>query len=243
LLIVVVTLGVSYAAESPLYFAKEEVSHTHAFDEWASPFAGGYGAGWEAVRGSLVKKVGILEPVALGGILLLLLLGAGLAAFDRRGRVETWLTSAPPPSNRPKSLWNRDVPGPVLGLAALGGLVVFSVVALFIYYPAPGEAFTEIAAVHADAFVAVNTGKKDEAIRQIQRLDDLSRKLQVGVFIRTGKMDAAAGLATEDLRERLEELRDALLANSLAVAKAMLPQVEKAYRRCRSSYQSDARNE
>ena len=62
LLITLVTLGLGYAAESPLYFAKEEVSHTHAFDEWASPFAGGYGVGWEAVRESLVKKVSILEP-------------------------------------------------------------------------------------------------------------------------------------------------------------------------------------
>ena len=97
--------------------------------------------------------------------------------------------------------------------------------------------------VHADAFVAVNTGKREEAIRQIQRFDDLTRKLQVGVFIRTGKMDAEAAQATEDLRERLEELGDALLANNLAEAKEMLPKVEKAYRRCRSSYQTDARNE
>jgi hypothetical protein len=58
-----------------------------------------------------------------------------------------------------------------------------------------------------------------------------------------GKMDVEAGQATEDLRERLEELRDALLANNLAEAKAMLPQVEKAYQRCRSSYQIDARGE
>lgn len=243
LLITVVTLGLGYAAESPLYFAKEEVSHTHAFDEWASPFPSGMDGSGTAVRESLVEKVGVLEPVALGGILLLVLLGAGLAVFDRRGRLETWLTSAPPPSNRPKSLWNRDVPGPVLGLAALAGLVVFSVVALYIYYPAPEEAFTEIAAVHADAFVAVNTGRKEEAIRQIQRFDDLTRKLQVGVFIRRGKMDAEAGQATEDLRERLEELRDALLANNLAEAKEMLPKVEKAFRHCRTSYQTDARNE
>ena len=55
--------------------------------------------------------------------------------------------------------------------------------------------------------------------------------------------DAEAAQATEDLRERLEELRDALLANNLAEAKEMLPKVEKAYRRCRSSYQTDAQNE
>jgi uncharacterized protein len=63
------------------------------------------------------------------------------------------------------------------------------------------------------------------------------------VFIRAGRMNPEATQATEDLRERLEELRDALLANNLAEAKEMLPKVEKAYRRCRSLYQTDARNE
>jgi hypothetical protein len=69
------------------------------------------------------------------------------------------------------------LPGPVLGLEALVGLIVFSFVALYIYYPAPKEAFTEITADHPNAFVAVNAGKKEEAIRQIQRFDDLTRKL------------------------------------------------------------------
>lgn len=61
-------------------------------------------------------------------------------------------------------------------------------------------------------------------------------KLQVGVFIRTGTMNEAAGKATEDLRERLEDLRDALLANEPAKAKQLLPAVEDAYRKCRDCY-------
>ena len=137
-------------------------------------------------------------------------------------------------SNRPVSIWNRDVPGPVLGLTALLGLVVFSVVALYIYYPAPKEAFDEIIRVRTEAVVAVNTGHKEEAIRQIQQWDLLTRKLQVGVFIRTARMDAEVTKVTEDLGERLEDLRDALLADNLAEAKRMLPKVEEAYRKCRA---------
>ncbi|MFO0823979.1 MAG: permease [Gemmataceae bacterium] len=236
LLITAVTLGFAYASESPLYFAKEEAGHTHAFDEWASPFPSNMEVEESAVRERLAKKLGVLETVALGGIALLVMLGAGLTAFDKRARVEDWLTTAPPASDGLKPLWNRDLPGPILGLAALAGLVVFSVVALYIYYPAPEEAFTEIAAIHADAFVAVNTGKTEEAIRQIHRFDLLTRKLQVGAFIRTGKMDQEAGAATEDLRERLEELRDALLASDTAGAKAMLPKVSAAYRKCQNAF-------
>ena len=82
----------------------------------------------------------------------------------------------------------------------------------------------------------MRAGHKEEAIRQIQNWDLLTRKLQVGVFIRTGKMDAEAGKATEDLRERLEDLRDALLADDVVKAKELIGPVEQAYRKCRDSY-------
>jgi hypothetical protein len=124
----------------------------------------------------------------------------------------------------------------VLGVVALLGLVVFSLVALYIYYPDPKQAFSEIIRVRTEASVAVRTGKKEEAIRRIQQWDLLTRKLQVGVFIRTGSMDPEAGKITEDLRERLEDLRDALLADDLAKAKELLPIVEKAYVKCRDCF-------
>jgi uncharacterized membrane protein YraQ (UPF0718 family) len=242
-LICAVTLVLAYAAEQPLYFAHEEASHTHAFDEWTSPFSPGSTVDWQVVRDKLLQKVQVLEPVALGGLALLMLLGLVVHKFDQRQQVEAFLVKQPPPSDRPVAVWKRNVPGPVLGLLALLGLVVFSVVALYVYYPAPKEAFEEIVRVRADASAAVRSGHKEEAIREIQQWDLLTRKVQVGVFIRTGRMDPEVTRATEDLRERLEELRDALLANNLAEAKEMLPQVEKAYRRCRSSYQTDARSE
>src|SRR6202030_2563915 len=37
-IVTAVTLALAYAIEQPLYFAHEEASHTHAFDEWTSPF-------------------------------------------------------------------------------------------------------------------------------------------------------------------------------------------------------------
>jgi hypothetical protein len=236
-LVCAATLVLAYAAERPLYFAHEEVSHTHAFDEWTSPFASGSEADSQVVRDKLLQKVEVLEPVALGGLALLVLAGLLVRKFDRRGRLESWLTKAPPVANRPASVWDRNVPGPVLGLVALLGLVVFSVVALYVYYPSPKEAVAEIVRVRADALIAVNTGHREEAIRQIQQWDLLTRKLQVGALIRTGRRDAEATQVTEDLRERLEELRDALLAGELTEARGMVPRVEEAYRRCRAAYE------
>ena len=236
LMICVLVLGVGYLMEQPLYFAKEEAVHTHAFDDWTSPFPYGSNVSYEVVLGKLMQKVEVLEPVALGGLLFLFILGTSLSCFDRAGQVEKWLTTHPPVSEAPVGVLNRGVPGPVLGIVALLGLVVFSLVALYIYYPDTKQAFSEIIRVRTDVSVAVRTGKKDEAIRRIQQWDLLTRKLQVGVFIRTGSMDPEVGKITEDLRERLEDLRDALLADDLTKAKELLPIVEKAYGKFRACF-------
>jgi hypothetical protein len=230
------TLAAAYAMEYPLYFAHEEEAHTHAFDDWTSPFPAGASGDWPTVGTKVAQRVEILEPFGLGGLAVLLLLGAVLRLADPAGRFDAWLRAARPPSGRPPSVWNRDVPGPVLGLAALAGLVVFSVVALYIYYPAPAAALDEMTRVRTDALVAVNSGKAEEATRQLQQWDLLIRKLQVGAFLRTGRLDPGAAAKAEDLRERLEEVRDALLAGDRDGAKARVPAAEAAYRECRGAY-------
>jgi uncharacterized protein len=238
-MIAAVTLALGYAAERPLFFAHEVVSHTHAFDEWTNPFPSASAVDGHEVRDKLLQKVQILEPVALGGLTCLVLLGLLLRGFDRPGRLEAWLTKTPPVSKGPVSIWNRPVPGPILGLCGLAGLIVFSVVALYFYYPAPNDAFEEMVRTRAEAEVAVKSGHKEEAIRQIQHWDLLTRKLQVGAFIRTWHMDPEATKVTVELRERLEELRDALLANDLTQAKGLLSKVEVAYRDCRAAYKTE----
>jgi uncharacterized membrane protein YraQ (UPF0718 family) len=230
------TLAVGYGVEQPLYFAQEDASHTHAFDDWSSPFSAGGTATLAAVGDRLLTKIQILEPLALGGLALLMLLGLLARPLDRRGALEAWLVAAPTAAERPVPVWNRSVPGPVLGLSALGGLVVFSVAALYLYYPAPKEAFAEILRVRAEAGVAVNMGQKEEAIRQLEHWDLLTRKLQVGVIIRTGRLDPEHAKTAEDVRERLEDVRDALLASKLQEAKDLLKDVEAAHRKCRSVY-------
>jgi hypothetical protein len=238
LVMIVLVVGVAYAMESPLYFAKEEASHTHAFDDWTSPFVQGAGANAEGARGKVMQKIDVLEPVALGALALLVLVGVALRVSDPKANLDAWLAKAPPEaaSEKPNSIWNRSVPGPVLGVVALLVLVVCSVAALFVYYPDKSQCFDDIARVRAEAVLAVRLGKKEEAIRQLQQWDLLTRKLQVGVFLRTGRIDPQVSQATEDLRERLEETRDALLANDVEGAKALLPKVEEAYANCRNAY-------
>jgi len=233
--VVGMTLAAGYAMEYPLYFPHEESSHTHAFDEWASPFTSGMEGDPETVWKKLGEKIDILAPVSLGSLVLLWLVGFSLRAFDRGEQVERWFTTAPP-ADTVKSMWNMHVPAPVLGLVVLGGLVAFSIAALYIYYPDPNQAFTEITQVKTEALTDVRTGKKEGAIRHIAHWDLLTRKVQVGVFIRTGRMDEVGGDLTEDLRERLEEMRDALLADQPDAARKMIPIVEAAHRKCRDHF-------
>src|SRR5262245_59796022 len=136
-----------YAAESPLCFAHKEASHTHTFDDRTTPFHSDPEADREAVKGKLLHKVEILDPVPLRGLALLIVLGGLVPVFDRGGRLDARLVTAQPTSDRTKAVWNRDVPGPVLGVFALAGLVVFSVVARYIYDPPPEKGFDEIVQV------------------------------------------------------------------------------------------------
>ena len=84
-LIAAATLVLAYALNEPLYFAQEEVSHTHAFDEWTSPFSSGSAPDWRFVRDKLLEKVEVLEPVALSGLAFLVLVGLLVQKFDRTG--------------------------------------------------------------------------------------------------------------------------------------------------------------
>lgn len=234
-LITGVTLALGYAAEGPLYFAHEVASHTHAFDEWTSPFVGS-AASWQLVSDKVAQKIGILEIPSLAGLALLILVGVLTRLFDSRGQLENWLTKPPAFGDGPVPPWNRGVPGPVLGLVTLGGLIAFSIVALYVYYPAPEQVFTEMKDAKVGATYAVKLRNKEEAIRQIEHWDLLTRKLQVGVFIRTGHLDSEKAKLAEDLRESLEDLRDLLLANQTSEAIGKLPAIAAAYAQCRDAF-------
>jgi hypothetical protein len=232
------TLALAHAAERTLYFAGEEVCHTHAFDDWTNPFIPGMTVDWPMVGEKLLAKVEVLEPASLAILAVLVLTGLLLGKLDPRRQLEAFLTRPAPPSDGPAPIWNRSVPGVVLGLIALLGLVSFSVVGLYVYYPTPQEALTEITDARVLGLLGVRSGNKEEALHQIQRWDLLTRKLQVGVFIRTGVIDPEQTKVSDDLRECLEELRDAMLADDIKPAKNLLPKVDASYRQFRAVFES-----
>lgn len=236
-LVVAVTLMLAWGMEYPLYFSVQELDHTHAFDDFCCPFQSGMAVDWTVVRNHLSQRLLPHELASLLGLAGLMVLGGVLRALDARGlAVEQLLLRPEPVVAKDLPFWNRPIPAPVLGGIALLGLLAFGVLGCYIYYPAPNEVFEEISGVRALALAGVNSGHKEEAIRGLERWDNLSRKLQVGDFLRTGRMDAAAQEVTEALRGHLEELRDALLADDLQTARRLVPSVEAAHKKCRQAY-------
>jgi uncharacterized protein len=238
-LLTLVVIGFAYAAEPTLYFAKEEVDHTHALDDLSAPFPTGTSVTIDAVAGKLGQKLGGLESASLAVLALLMLLGGADWLVHRRWDVDAWLVRRPPSSDKPKPFWDRPIPGPVLAIVALLGLVAFSVIAAYVYYPDPEQVFRDMAEVRVEAITAVRFGHKEEAIRRLEQWDLLTRKLQVGDYIRGWQLDKAKADKADDLREELEKVRDDLLAGRLQEAKEKVRAsgpVDLAYFECQEAF-------
>jgi uncharacterized protein len=214
---------------------KAVIDHTHAFDDYSSPFYSGT-ANPEAAGRKILEKLTPLERPAVYALVATIILGAALRRIDRDGRLERWLTASPQATTAGRPKWDVQVPGFVLGLLSLLGLVAFSVVGAFIYYPDRQQCLDDMASVHAEAFVAINTGSAEEAIRQLERWELITRKLQVGEYIRRFELTPEQAQTPDALREAMEEVRDQLLAGQLAEAKVGLRTIEKHYKACKEAY-------
>jgi len=243
----VAAILLGYAAEHTLYRTGiTETEHTHAFDDMSAPFTAGMTVTGDMVWTKLNDKLGTLELVALGSLALFIVIGWVDRLICSRWDVDAFLFRRPPISDKIQPWWNRDVPGFALGVIILIGLIVFSVVGAYMYYPERGQVFSSMQFIYAELFGA--TGRdlnKEEAIRRIEEWDLLARKLQVGVYIRDFGLLPEQEKAAENLRERLEEMRDLLRDRSEQAdekakeAQAMVRSngsVKKAYEECKSQF-------
>jgi hypothetical protein len=124
--------------------------------------------------------------------------------------VERWLTARDPKTGTARPKWDVTIPGPVLGGLAIVGLIAFSVIGAFVYYPDRDQCLKDMVVLRTEAQVAVMTGQTADATRAIEEWDLVSRKLEVGVFLRTWRLAGEQSAAGEELREALEEVRDAV---------------------------------
>lgn len=171
--------------------------------------------------GKLAEKFGPLEQPAVYCFAGMLLAGLALKFIDRQGSVEKWLTRQPNTATTaaPQRKCDIILPGWLLGVVALLGLVVFSVLGAYIYYPDRATCHDQMFAIYAEASVAVRTDKPDEAIRHLEQWDQVVRKLEVGTYLRQFHVSGEQAATAADLREAIEEVRDELIAGNPACAK------------------------
>lgn len=241
-LILILILCLGYLAEPTLYpEGKRQEDHTHAFDDYTCPFSPGPPSGMaERVGKKLHEQFGPLERYSVITLAFLAVTSVLVRARDREGRLEAWLTS-PMPGQR--SSWlHAKVPGPVLGMCVLFGLIVFSVAGAYVYFPPTEQSLTELSQLRTEVIIGIRLGKTREAIRDLERMDDVTRRLEVGAIIRRFRYDPEAALVSEQLRQSIEELRDHLLSGELDAARGRLSAFDQRYAACRDHFRVESTN-
>jgi uncharacterized membrane protein YraQ (UPF0718 family) len=236
-LLLIVVLGLAYTIEAPLYPGEiEPPGHTHAFDIYCRPFDHAASDLPATVRSKLTEALHPFERVSLTVLASLAVVGLLLRALDRRWRIEDWLESPPEPSEGAPAWHNVNVAPRVLGLFALAGLVAFSVVGCFAYYPDPKVTFAEMSILRAEVLSAAYSGNQKHALHFIPVWDDWTRRLQVGSFLREGPLSPYRRMKAKLFRDRLEFLKHAVEEGDREEAREYGGGVERAYGRMRQAY-------
>ncbi len=236
---VAVVLVIAFVISEPLYTAGSvEHPHTHAFDVYACPFS-------QANTVDLPRKAWMLvyedarfyEMVALAAVGCLFAFGLTLRIADPEGHLDSKLAAAPKPDPAKSPTWlDVTVPGPVLGATAILGLIAFSVMGCFVYYPASDQTLEDMRMVQADALSYATSLNTEKAIKSIEVYDDLTRRLQVGTYLRNWELSEYQQAKAKLLRGRLEQLKDILEAEQFERVRPSVAAVSSAHRRVREAF-------
>lgn len=237
-----ITLGLSYGVERPLYPKDiEPANHTHAFDIYCRPYQVGAvdvaGQAWKTLRENtqLHEKFG---SMILAGYLLI---GLVLRVGGGNGKLERWTETdsrAPQASTEVGSAhWTEmKVPPVALGATVIAVLVAVSVVGCYAYYPSPDEVFEELRIAQGEALSGSLSGDLDHAEYWLPRYADWVRKLQVGAFLRQGKLSEHRRLKAKLLLDRLELLEHELAHHDPAELRELIALIQRTHRRLREAY-------
>jgi uncharacterized membrane protein YraQ (UPF0718 family) len=223
----VVVVGLSYGIERPLYpDGIEAADHTHAFDGYCRPFL--------ATSNQIPNKVWIAlkqdtpshEWIGLAVVGLLMVVGGVLRVADPRGRLEAWLLRAD--VDRDARAWyERRVSTATVGFLALLTVVALSAVGCYTYYPRAREAFKEIEIANAETLGSAIVGERTHAARWLTIYEDWIRKLQVGIYLRGGRLSKFQRLKAELLLDRLESLEHELAHDDRIAIRKLCTAIER----------------
>lgn len=207
-LMLAVVIGLSYGIERPLYpHDIQPVNHTHAFDSYCQPYSHesppqqGYLSDiWRRIR----METQLHEWAGLGMLGILVSSGLFLRRLDRRWVIEDWLNRARPA--KAESSWDIVLPRPVLVGIGVLVLIAGSIVGCYAYYPSANEAIEELKLAKTEALSAAISGEKTHALHWIPVCESWNRRLQVGAYIRSGRLSDYHRMKAVVFRDKLEVL-------------------------------------
>ena len=217
-LIVVIVVGLAYAIERPLRDLSsinlqhvEDHPHTHAFDIYCQPFPTTSPVTATQVFGKIWDKTLPHETTSLACLGAFLLAGVGCRLADRRFSIDAWLEEpAPASAELAPTMWSKPLPASALGGAALLGIVAISVVGCYVYYPRAEAALDDLSIAKVEVFSAAIAGDHEAAEESIDWCADLTRRLEVGVYIREFRLSEQRRQLTKTVRDLLEQLDHAI---------------------------------
>ncbi|QDU82443.1 putative permease [Polystyrenella longa] len=235
-LLLVIVLGIAYGVERPLFPADiDPANHSHAFDIYAQPFHLAPSNPIQAIKTKWGHDILPYEWYALSMLGVLMTCGLALRKVEQTHDVEVWLRVK---SEREQgSKLDRQVSAPVLGMVAIGMLILFSIVGCFVYYPPKDEIFEEMQIARAEVLTAAMTGDAQHASYWIELLDDWSRKLEVSTYLREWELSDYRAMKSRLLREHLEMLEHAVEDEEKDEIETYRIKVNNAYSRMKQSYE------
>jgi hypothetical protein len=198
----------------------------------------GTGTGSEQFLRRSLSELQAYELLALFILVGLITIGFGLKVRHVDQRLRGWTERCDAPQQTQRAWYNRALPGSVLGAAAILMIIVISIIGAYAYYPPPETVFKELASVRTEAIsMAVQTKPQPLVVEHwIGVWDDWTRRLQVGVYLRTGKVTDYQQIKSRILRNKLEDLKHAMQENDKEEIRAAATAADLAYTRMKKAY-------
>jgi uncharacterized membrane protein YraQ (UPF0718 family) len=234
-LLLAVVAALSYGIERPLYpKGVEAADHTHAFDVYCRPYEATSlnipSQTWTTIR----QNAPLHEVASLILLAMFLIVGMLLRVCDGTGRLEAWLARERKVAESPA--WhNRRVPAPAVGAMALAVVFAFSVVGCYTFYPSAEVAFKEITTANTEVLGSAMVGERAHAEKWIPIYEDRVRRLQVGVYLRGGKLSEFHRVKAELLLERLELLEHELAHDDCLAIRRLCTAIERSRSRLQTA--------
>ena len=209
--LLLIVVSIAYAINRPLIPPGVDPSaHTHAFDLYSNPIHHLDSASGSFALEKIKEKIGVAEKITLW------ILGVGLVlgvVFRATGiTLETpWRKSESATQGKYQyGRFDRGVSEQTVGATLLAGLFALSIVMCYAYYPSEDECLKEISLIKAEALTGALSGDTEHAMFWIPRWDEWSRRLEVGTFLRHGKVTPYQRMQGYLIRKKLEVLEHEL---------------------------------